>query len=227
MILASRMSMRFLLLFASSLISAQTITLSGPATATSGKPFAVSVSDGTGWAAESWQLNWTGPLDPSGLSPTSVASTVAGKFTQSTVNAGSISTVSAGANCQTSPCQSISNTTITTAGQIATVNLAALPGATGPITLSLTKVVAADATGSAVTVTAGSPITINVVPPNFCDLDGNGVVDGADLYLQFTWSTQGAPAGRTAARIPTSAGPAQDIEIVLIAALGGACRATQ
>lgn len=88
-----------------------------------------------------------------------------------------------------------------------------------------------DPNGLAIPVSAGPSLTIPVTTP-FCDLDGNGVVDGNDVSLEIDWinGVAAPPAGKSAVRIAgkTAAAGADDAMVVVRAALaGGVCAATQ
>lgn len=85
---------------------------------------------------------------------------------------------------------------------------------------------ASSASGSAIPLTAGPSCAVPVLPSvNFCDLNGDGVVNQADataevaLILTF-------PQSAKCARDSTGCG-ATAAEIVINAALGGKCTATQ
>ncbi len=85
---------------------------------------------------------------------------------------------------------------------------------------------ATSSSGSIIQVTPGPTCAVSVLPStNFCDIDGNGVVNQADVTAQrllVVTFPQSATCPRNANGCNVGA-----IEIVAVAAMGGACTATQ
>lgn len=85
---------------------------------------------------------------------------------------------------------------------------------------------ATSATGSLIAVTAGPQSAVSVLPSiSLCDLDGNGVTDQADVTAQLGMIMT-FPHSAKCARDATGCGVTA-LQVVVNAALGGKCTATQ
>lgn len=73
--------------------------------------------------------------------------------------------------------------TLMVSGVMAQWNFNVMPGTPpGPVTLTFSNIVAADAAGNSVPITGPGPITVNVVTAP-CDLNGDGKLDSSDFML--------------------------------------------
>jgi len=94
------------------------------------------------------------------------------------------------------------------------------------ITGATIPMVATSPSGVVIPLTANPPCAVSVLPSaNFCDLNGDGVVNQADVTVQRTLVTT-FPQPSNCAR-NTNGCNVGAIQIVVNAALGGACTATQ
>jgi hypothetical protein len=169
----------------SALASAQTLTLTGPATARPGQTIAVNVmlaDPPASLAATQWSVTL-----PTGYTATAVAgaaSTAAAKDLYCSTLATTCLTVGI-------------NTNLYAAGVVATYSLAVPALATpGPVTIPLSGVVGATLAGDAAVLNAGAAYTFNVL--SRWDLNGDGVVDVRDVQflidvLRLMWNTGTIP----------------------------------
>jgi len=151
-------------------------------------------------------LQWTTPL-PSGVSTTAVAGSAAtSSSAQKTLycNPAFSSCLLAGLN--TNPLA---------AGQMA-VYTATLPTAAGSYTFSVTGTLGASATGTAVTVGAGSSIVIQVL--SRYDLNGDGVVNIQDVQLAAAQADGSSSC--TTANFLNDGCTVDDVVLVTLASLG-------
>lgn len=120
------------------------------------------------------------------------------------------------------------NQTIIGAGQIGsiTINLPAIPCPPANnytcITVSVPSALGATAAAVGVTVTPNPPVTVSVSAPiSPCDLDGDGLVNAADVDLAKVAVLAGSPFDKNGDGI----GNVRDVQIVINAAIGGTCTA--
>ena len=202
--------MRILTLFMAvvCLCSAQTLTLTGPATVMAGQSatatLSVSGTAGTNLAAFQWTI-----VAPSGtgVAGASIATTGANKALTLSVYCGTTS-----GTCL------IVNSVIAAMsdGPLAAITITtSASAAPGTYTIPLSGIVAASTTGTQLPMTNGSPFTIRIV--GHCDMDGNGTVNVADVQEVINQAL-----GIQACALTTGCTVVQ-VQAVIIAALGGAC----
>lgn len=168
----------WLLILAPFLHAQSTVSLSGPPTARPGTTVTLSLAGAasiTPAAALQWTL--TLPSGYSGIPTAGAAATTAGKSLY----------------CGTAACLVTSTTNVTPLGPgvLATYSVQ-IPAtaAAGPIAFPLAGMAAADATGSALVVTAGVPYSLTILAKS--DINGDGKTDTADVTAMISQVTGGA-----------------------------------
>lgn len=155
-----------------------TLTLTGPATIKAGQtlPLTLSAAYPVGASANAsafqWSLNY-----PSGVTAVSSATSVPTKVKVCTADQATC--ILAGSGSGTQPM----NMTAVNAGAIASYVLQ-LPSTPGPLTISLSGLVAVDGTGLNVAAVSGTPFVVAVLDPR--DLNGDTKVDAADVSIMIT-----------------------------------------
>lgn len=193
--------MKFILFLLPIIAQGQQLTLS-VTSAKVGQPITVSVSlVGSGnVAAAQWALN---------------TPAVAGSFT---------SVAGKGLSCSTGGCVFSGGTGLTPPGVIASFTM---PMPATVVSVTLTGISAADAAGGPVALSAGP--SVNITPPNPCDLDGDGKATLADVQLVIDAIVEAMRGGGVSA--PTGYDVngdgfvnVLDAQRVIAAAVSGVCR---
>ena len=114
-------------------------------------------------------------------------------------------------------------------GLVANLTIAIPTGLTGNVTLTLAGGAlvpfASSASGSGFALTPNPALSVSILGTNFCDIDGNGQVNQADVAAEQVLVFSQSPKG---IRGSGSSPSVTDLQIVVNAALpGGTCMATQ
>lgn len=182
---------------------AQTLTLTGPASAQPGQTITLSLNLAGGAAANLTAIQWT----DTSPATASASATAAGKGVYCNgglcVLAGLIGTT-------------VSNNPFTD-GVVGTIQFT-VPASTpfGSLAVPLTGLVAANTSGAGVTLTAGATYTVAIVPSS-CDVNSDGKTDGVDVGLMIN-----GLLGKGACPISKPCSLVNAVA-VLLAASGGAC----
>ena len=176
-------------------IAIAAVAIALPARAQAAAPLSVTPSTTTIKAGGSVTITISAPTAISGLSAIQWNATITGTTPAATIGAYTISSVDSAASkllqCNTTACVAYGNNQNTIpAGPIATVVLNAPPGLTsGTITFTVTAVQGSSITGQVIAFTAAGPLAIPI--QSLFDLNGDGVVNSADLAIELTAVLQG------------------------------------